>query len=100
MDVYRPAAPPAVGVVSLNIGGGEFINVTAATLGIPDLVSTSSVALADLDGDGSLDIFIAAGYGASRLLLNNGTGYFTGICSLPLLSTLCPSLKGVLWPCM
>jgi hypothetical protein len=55
----------------LNDGSGQF---TAKTLTSQDL---DSVKLADLNGDGSLDVFAVVNINASRVFFNDGAGNFT-----------------------
>lgn len=56
-----------------NGGDGAF----TASAGLPALDSrTLGVVLADLDGDGDLDLFLANASGQDRLLINNGTGAY------------------------
>ncbi|MEM7202549.1 MAG: FG-GAP-like repeat-containing protein [Planctomycetota bacterium] len=58
----------------LNDGSGVFIDATATRL--PSVIDeTSSVALADVDGDGDLDVMFG-NHGQDRLYLNNGLGFF------------------------
>src|SRR5256886_1624544 len=54
----------------LNDGHGRFTNVTAAA-GLVSRLGSTSMALADVDGDGSLDLYVA-NYGASSILRSGG----------------------------
>jgi len=60
----------------VNRGDGTFDDVTEAQLPIQARYSFQSV-FSDLDGDGSLDIFVAADGHPNLLLLNDGSGHFT-----------------------
>jgi len=74
----------------LNDGFGNFTEATGALPPpIGPFVSTSSLALGDVDGDGDLDCMIGTSYSAvsNRLYLNDGTGTFTDASAqLPSLS--------------
>jgi hypothetical protein len=60
-----------------NLGGWRFTNVTAAAgLDLPGNFSTGA-ALADVDGDGSLDLLINGIGTGTRLFLNDGHGHFS-----------------------
>ncbi|HXV87235.1 MAG TPA: VCBS repeat-containing protein, partial [Gemmatimonadales bacterium] len=60
-----------------NQGGWRFENVTqSAGVGAPDRHSTGC-ALVDADGDGDLDLILAALGGPNALFLNDGSGNFT-----------------------
>jgi enediyne biosynthesis protein E4 len=54
----------------INLGGGRFTNVTA-TCGISSKAGAHSLALADIDGDGDLDLYIA-NYGEISILRSGG----------------------------
>ncbi|MBK8975212.1 MAG: VCBS repeat-containing protein [Planctomycetes bacterium] len=58
-----------------NDGAGHFTDVTAARLPA-DLDRTHSIGLADVDGDGDLDLAVGNS-GADRLYLNDGSGTFS-----------------------
>jgi hypothetical protein len=55
---------------------GHFVDATATHLPAVD-DDTQDITLADLDGDGDLDMIVANETPPSRLLLNDGTGRFT-----------------------
>ncbi len=60
-----------------NLGGWKFEDITArAGVACPDQYSTGAV-LADVDGDGDLDLLVNALGGGTRLFLNDGKGHFT-----------------------
>ncbi|MHC5115301.1 MAG: CRTAC1 family protein, partial [Planctomycetota bacterium] len=59
----------------LNRGDGIFDDVTEAALPIASRYSFQAV-FSDLDGDGALDLFVAADGHPNLLLLNDGTGKF------------------------
>jgi hypothetical protein len=54
----------------LNEGGGHFNNVTAAA-GLTSRLGSTSMALADIDGNGTLDLYVA-NYGVNSLLRSGG----------------------------
>jgi enediyne biosynthesis protein E4 len=54
----------------LNEGGGHFTNVTAAA-GLTSRLGSASMALADIDGNGTLDLYVA-NYGVTSLLRSGG----------------------------
>ncbi|HVR34956.1 MAG TPA: VCBS repeat-containing protein, partial [Methylomirabilota bacterium] len=54
----------------LNLGGGRFTNVTEAS-GIASRYGASTAALADVDGNGTIDLYIA-NYGATSILRSGG----------------------------
>jgi len=60
-----------------NLGGWRFTNITvAAGLNFPGNFSTGAT-LADVDGDGSLDLLVNGIGTGTRLFLNDGHGHFT-----------------------
>jgi len=62
----------------LNDGNGYFTDVTATHLP-PDADPTRAVRLADIDGDGDLDLLVANFADRTRLCLNDGAGVFTDV---------------------
>src|SRR6266702_4307637 len=54
----------------LNRGDGHFTNVTAAA-GLISKLGSTSMALADIDGNGTLDLYVA-NYGATSILRSGG----------------------------
>ncbi len=75
-DIYlaRTEGPNAL---YRNRGGWRFEDITArASVAAPDRYSTGCV-LADIDGDGDLDLVLAALGGPNALFLNDGAGHFT-----------------------
>ncbi len=62
----------------LNDGEGMFEDASAARMPV-DNASSRAVALADIEGDGDLDIVIANESSASALYLNDGTGTFADV---------------------
>lgn len=58
--------------IFFNQGNGRFTNATAATGVATRPLGSTSIALADLDGNGALDLFVA-NYGENTLLRSGGT---------------------------
>ena len=78
LDVYLAIVKPGgVGVgpdeVWFNDGTGVFSD-SGQDIGI---ATTNQAKLADLDGDGDLDVFVANFYLTSQVLLNDGSGFFS-----------------------
>ncbi|MFO1031284.1 MAG: VCBS repeat-containing protein [Planctomycetota bacterium] len=69
-----------------NDGSGRFTDATAGHFVMqPGSNATHSVDLADIDGDGDLDILIGNDdYLSNRVYLNNGTGVFTDVTATAL----------------
>jgi enediyne biosynthesis protein E4 len=62
-----------------NLGGGKFKNITAeAGVGLPDKISVAA-AFADIDNDGSEDLFVTTVRGGNVLFKNDGHGHFKDI---------------------
>ncbi len=62
-------------LVFINSGGGDFTEETNART--PTFSGSHGLAVADVDTDGDVDIFVTVPGTQSRLLLNDGTGFFT-----------------------
>ena len=62
----------------LNDGGGVFVDVTPTHLPVPNS-ATNAVELADLDGDGALDLILAGDDRGSQIYRNDGSGVFTDV---------------------
>jgi enediyne biosynthesis protein E4 len=54
----------------LNAGGGKFVDASAAS-GITSRLGATTMALADIDGNGTLDLYIA-NYGATSIIRSGG----------------------------
>jgi len=65
----------------LNLGGGRFTNVTAAA-GLTSRLGSTSSALADIDGNGTLDLYVA-NYGVNSLLRSGGVFSFSYVNGQP-----------------
>ncbi|HLB54062.1 MAG TPA: FG-GAP-like repeat-containing protein [Gemmatimonadales bacterium] len=81
-DLYlcRTEGPNAL---YLNEGGWKFHDVAPeAGVALPDRASTSAV-LADVNGDGSLDLLVSALGGPNALFLNDGQGRFAEDTTYP-----------------
>ena len=62
-----------------NIGAGKFKNVTKADgVGLPGRISVGA-AFADVDNDGSQDLFVTTVRGGNVLFKNDGHGHFTDV---------------------
>jgi hypothetical protein len=78
----------------LNDGTGSFSEVTAPDLPVPfQRDATNAVALADLDGDGDLDAYVANGarfdhHSQDGLYLGDGTGAFLDVTATHVPATL------------
>jgi len=57
--------------VFINRGGGRFFKLDAASSGLGTYKKNEGVALADMDGDGDLDMYVANYDGHNRLYRNN-----------------------------
>ncbi|MCH8960245.1 MAG: VCBS repeat-containing protein, partial [Bacteroidetes bacterium] len=66
-------------VLYRNLGGWQFEDITdSAGVAAPDRPSTGAV-LADLDGDGDLDLLVTAMGGPNAAFFNDGSGRFTEV---------------------
>src|SRR2546430_953616 len=75
-------------VLYRNLGNWKFEDITAsAGVACPDQYSTGAV-LADVDGDGDLDLLVNSLGGGTRLFLNDGKGHFTEMIESGLLRRL------------
>jgi enediyne biosynthesis protein E4 len=62
-----------------NLGGGKFKNITQeAGVGLPDRISVAA-AFADVDNDGSEDLYVTTVRGGNVLFKNDGHGHFKDI---------------------
>jgi hypothetical protein len=61
-----------------NNGDGTFTDNTIASLGDVSMTLLDA-SMADYDGDGDMDIFLAGNVASSKLLQNDGTGNFTNV---------------------
>lgn len=73
----------------LNRGNGYFRNVShQPNRATPDLKRSNAAAVADIDLDGDLDLFVTSEEGSNKLFLNNGTGTFTDVTAVSGLSSV------------
>ncbi len=73
----------------INDGNGYFRDVSdQKERACDDLKRSNTAALADVDVDGDLDLFVTSENGTNKLYLNNGTGHFKDITSPAGLSTV------------
>lgn len=73
----------------LNRGNGYFRNVShQPDRAAFDFKRSNAAAVADIDLDGDLDLFVTSEEGSNKLFLNNGTGSFTDITSASGLSSV------------
>lgn len=80
--------PRRINQLFVNQGNGLFLE-QAKRFGLADSSQTWITEFQDIDNDGDLDAFIANHHGPSRLMLNNGHGYFADItASAGLLGTV------------
>jgi hypothetical protein len=69
--------------VQLGRGSGRFEALTSSPASLSGFGSTPAVAIADFDGDGSLDTAAVSGYANSlNVALNDGSGSFQAVWSL------------------
>ena len=69
----------------LNEGNGHFVNVTAAAGLVAKALGGTSISLADLDGNGTLDLFVA-NYGETTILRSGGEVSFRMVHGKPVVS--------------
>lgn len=79
LDVFAPSASGAADRLFVNHGKGVFVDEASARIGSHS--RSAAVRFLDVDADGDLDVFVAAGYAASepvpaRLYVNDGQGTF------------------------
>lgn len=74
----------------LNDGRGTFVDATAGRLVTPGVWnSTNAVDLADIDGDGDLDLLVGNDFSVTnRVYRNDGLGYFTEVTATAIGTTL------------
>ena len=65
----------------LNEGNGHFTNVTVSA-GLESKLGSTSMALADIDGNGTLDLYVA-NYGVNSIIRTGGTLSFTYVNGKP-----------------
>lgn len=76
LDLVFGCAGPEI--VLINVGGGDFRDESASRIPGQANDATQDVVLAELDGDGDLDLAVAnESGGPNRILFNNGRGVFT-----------------------
>ena len=79
VDVYIAANGVSNATLLVNNGSGYFTDGSAARLPSNRSGNCSDVAVLDVDSDGDVELLVvtsAGGVGPSRLLVNNGSGYF------------------------
>ena len=85
VDVFAPDAQGGTHALFMNDGSGSFTDEFDDRIDGGITAQAGATRMADFDGDGSLDLFIAGGYTqgpafdpAGYILLNDGTGNFSG----------------------
>lgn len=84
LDIYVSNATPfsIPNKLLLNDGSGHFTDVSAARLPAGENGDSHNAEIADVDGDGDMDIYVCnqvsfGGTGIDQLLINDGSGFFT-----------------------
>ena len=73
----------------INNGKGWFRDVSdQKARGCEELKRSNAAALADVDNDGDLDLFVTSEHGSNKLYLNDGTGHFKDVTTLAGLSSV------------
>jgi hypothetical protein len=70
-------------VLYRNLGNWKFEDITASAGAACPGQQSIGATLADVNGDGSLDLIVTARGGPNRLLINDGKGHFTEDLSFP-----------------
>lgn len=71
--------------VLINDGNGGFVDETASRLVSPPILDSTCIDLADIDGDGDLDVLLGNEDGVSNVVYtNDGTGVFTDVSATAL----------------
>ena len=80
LDIYLANESNYANMLYINDGNGAFVE-TGAAAGVALKGRSQDVFMADVDGDGDLDIVVAQLYDANVLFLNDGTGTFSDASS-------------------
>jgi len=76
LDLYLAKFSGQANKLFRNEGGGLFVDATAVSGPVGDTGDGVSVAFADVNGDGALDLCVGNFGGANKLYVNNGVGVF------------------------